>query len=103
MIGYLYRKEELNEGTFNESTPSIQSLLDRTNIPVEEFLFGEESLGSMFEKSGYRAVPSPRQTKPGEDKYYSGGWITQVHGSRDGGQIDAIQLEFPTDIRTEVS
>ena len=60
MIGYLFRKEELNEGIFNESTPSIQSLLDRTNIPVEEYLFGEKSLGSMFEKSGYRAVPSPR-------------------------------------------
>lgn len=69
-----------------------------------------------------------RQPKPGDDKYYRGGWITQIHGSRDGGnnsiqrifqesmnlisittlcncvgKIDAIQLEFPTEIRTEVS
>ena len=44
-----------------------------------------------------------RQPKPGTDKYYRGGWITQIHGSRDGGTIDAIQLEFPTEIRTEVS
>jgi N-formylglutamate amidohydrolase len=44
-----------------------------------------------------------RQPYPGEDKYYKGGWITQVHGSRDGGSIDAIQLEFPTDIRTEAT
>ena len=61
MIGYLYRKEQLNSGDFNQSTPSsIQALINRTGIPAEEFLFGEESLGSMFEKSGYRAVPSPR-------------------------------------------
>ena len=60
MIGYLYRKEELNNGIFNKSTPSIQSLLDRTGISAEEYLFGEGSLGSMFEKSGYKAIPSPR-------------------------------------------
>ena len=60
MIGYLYRKEELNNGIFNKSTPSIQSLLNRTDISVEEYLFGEGSLGAMFEKSGYKAIPSPR-------------------------------------------
>lgn len=38
-----------------------------------------------------------------KDKYYRGGWITQIHGSRDGGNIDAIQLEFPSEIRMEVS
>lgn len=43
-----------------------------------------------------------RQPFPGGDKYYRGGWITQIHGSRDGGNIDAVQLEFPTEIRTEV-
>ena len=60
MIGYLYRKQELNNQDFTRSTPSIQALLNRTGIPAEEFVFGEGSLGSMFEKSGYRAVPSPR-------------------------------------------
>ena len=60
MIGYLYRKQELNNADFTRSTPSIQALLNRTGIPAEEFVFGEGSLGSMFEKSGYRAVPSPR-------------------------------------------
>ena len=60
MIGYLYRKQELNQADLTISTPSIQALLNRTGIPAEEFVFGEGSLGSMFEKSGYRAVPSPR-------------------------------------------
>lgn len=81
----------------------MSALLERTNLTAEEILIGETSLGAMFERSGYKAIPSPRQPKPGDDKYYRGGWITQIHGSRDGGKIDAIQLEFPTEIRTEVS
>ena len=60
MIGYLYRKQELNKADFTRSTPSIQALINRTGIPAEELVFGKGSLGSMFEKSGYRAVPSPR-------------------------------------------
>jgi hypothetical protein len=28
------------------------------------------SLGALFEKRGYRAVPSPRQPAPGKDAYY---------------------------------
>ena len=117
MIGYLFSKSELNEGVLNKSTPSINALLLRTGENVEEILYGQASLGAMFERAGYRAVPSPRyetrvplvncykllfrQPAPGSDKYYRGGWITQVHGSRDGGNIDAIQLEFPTEIREE--
>ena len=60
MIGYLFTKSELNEGVFNKSTPSIASLLQRTGEHVEEVLFGETSLGAMFQRSGYKAVPSPR-------------------------------------------
>ena len=60
MIGYLFTKSELNDGVFNKSTPSIASLIQRTGEYVEEVLFGETSLGAMFERSGYKAVPSPR-------------------------------------------
>ena len=60
MIGYLYRKQELNNEDFTRSTPSIQALINRTGLSAEELVFGNASLGSMFENSGYRAVPSPR-------------------------------------------
>jgi len=103
MIGYLFTKGELNDRKYSQRRSSVSALLERTNLTAEEILFGETSLGAMFERSGYKAIPSPRQPKPGDDKYYRGGWITQIHGSRDGGKIDAIQLEFPTEIRTEVS
>ena len=103
MIGYLFKSKELKSGNFDITKSSIQALVNRIGLPIQQFLYGEKSLGSMFESAGYKAVPSPRQPYPGEDKYYRGGWITQIHGSRDGGVIDAIQLEFPTEIRTEAT
>ncbi len=43
------------------------------------------------------AVPSSNQPNPGQDEYFTGGYNTVRHGSRDGGTVDAIQLEhhFP--------
>ena len=32
-------------------------------------------------------------------KYYRGGYITRYHGSRYGGNIDAIQVEIPAELR----
>ena len=105
MIGYLFNKQDLNSGSFDVEISSIRALVKRTGLPVEQFLYGENSLGSLFEMEGYKAVPSPRQPYPAmeNEKYYRGGWITQIHGSREGGNIDAIQLEFPTEIRVEAS
>jgi len=103
MVGCLFSKQQQNTGDIDGDKSSIRALVTRTRVPPQQFLYGEYSLGSMLERQGYRAVPSDRQPYPGEDKYYKGGWITQVHGSRDGGVIDAIQLEFPTEIRTEAT
>ena len=35
----------------------------------------------------------------GTDLYYRGRYPAQVHGSRDGGVVDTIHLEFPGEIR----
>jgi len=98
-IGYLFRTEDLNAGDYTKDVPSIQALLNRTGLTVPELLHGDHSLGAMLEEEGYPSIPSPRQPVPGEDKYYRGGHITQIHGSRDGGLVDAIQTEFPRAIR----
>ena len=60
MIGYLFRRDELNTEEYPINTTSIKSLLQRTGISAQEMIFGTSSLGAMFEKSGYKAVPSPR-------------------------------------------
>ena len=98
MVSYLLNSQEINAGNTDIKKSSIQALVTRTGLPVQHFLYGEKSLGSMIEADSYKAVPSPRK-----DKYYKGGWILEIHGSRDGGVIDAIMLEFPTEIRLEAT
>merc|ERR1712126_252051 len=98
-LGYLYRKENLNVGDYSQDVSSMEALMTRTGISPVELISGENSIGSLLEKEGYPSIPSSRQPVPGEDKYYRGGWITQTQGSRDGGQVDAVQIEMPAGIR----
>ena len=67
-----------------------------------DLIAGPESFGAMLESEGYLAFPSPRQPRPGKDKYLRGGFITRCHGSAALQQTsatlpvyDAIQLETP--------
>lgn len=100
-LGYLIKKAALNSGNYANSELSIKALVRRENADLDDFIFGGRSLGALFEEAGYKAVPSPRQPSPGSDLYYRGGYTTQVHGSRDGGVVDAIQVEIPGEIRIE--
>jgi len=100
-LGYLLHKSELNSGLLSKRTTSVHRLHKRTGLSLPELLYGSSSLGALFEDYGYKAVPSPRQERPGEHKYYSGGFITQTHGSSHSGDIDSIQIEVPSEIRSE--
>merc|ERR1712080_719472 len=99
-LGYVYTKDELNAGNLDRLGPisSISSLLARTGLSAESMMSGPESLGAAWEEAGYKAVPSPRKREPGSTVYYRGGYTVQTHGSRDGGNVDAIQLEFPGEV-----
>jgi len=100
-LGYLWKIPELNARNYTRKS-SVESLMSRKNYTPEDITYGNVSLGYLFESAGYKAIPSPRQEVPGKDKYYRGGWITQEWGSdEDGGVIDAIQVEVPSEIRYE--
>lgn len=59
-----------------------------------EIIRGPQSLGALFEAGGYPAVPSPSTLTPlAGEAYFSGGYITQQYGSRNGGVVDAVQIE----------
>ena len=96
-----FRTNDLNAADYTKDIPSIEALLNRTGLSIPEILSGDQSFGAMFEAEGYETIPSPRQPIPGKDKYYRGGHITQIHGSSDGGLVDAIQTEFPKTIRRD--
>merc|ERR1719234_1136588 len=100
-LGYLYKRAELNSGDLSEFGTSVASLLRRSGLTPAQLVVGEGSLGAILERSGYQAVPSPRQPGPGDQRYYKGGFITQTHGSSQGGEVDAIQMEVPAEIRHE--
>ena len=70
-----------------------------------ELLRGASSLGSLLSEKGFPAVPSVTDPFPrGEEPYFTGGYNTQRHGSRDSdGPIDAVQVELNQTVRFEDS
>jgi hypothetical protein len=54
---------------------------------------GPLSLGTLFEGQGFPAVPSQSQPDPGGEPFFSGGYSTARHGSRDGSAISGVQIE----------
>ena len=51
-------------------------------------------MGGLLEPLGYPTVPGPTQPDPDGEPYFSGGYNTARHGSRDGGAISPIQIEM---------
>jgi N-formylglutamate amidohydrolase len=72
---------------------SIRSLAGRADASFPALLRGTESLGTLFEERGVPAVPSQAQPDPGNAPFFSGGYNTRRHGSRESGVIDAVQIE----------
>jgi hypothetical protein len=58
-------------------------------------LRGPLALGTLLSQAGYPAVPSASDPSPKSgEEYYTGGFNTERHGSRQGGNVDAIQVEM---------
>lgn len=72
---------------------SVRHLVEAGTTTLSTIVRGPASLGSLMEAAGIPAVPSGADPHPGFDPYFSGGYSTRVHGSRDGGSVSAIQLE----------
>ncbi|HEX2168484.1 MAG TPA: hypothetical protein VHG09_14715, partial [Longimicrobiales bacterium] len=84
--------ESLNASTIVQRS-SIRNLAETAAATHAELLRGPRSLGTLLEEEGYPAVPSTSQPDPGTSPYFTGGYSTARHGSRDGGTIDAVQIE----------
>lgn len=97
-LGYLLSADELNasdavlDGLVDES--SVRTLGAESTLPFSALIRGEFSLGALLADGGVRAVPSPAEPGPGTEPFFTGGYNTARHGSRDGGVVDAIQLEL---------
>lgn len=89
-----------NPSYFNYS--SIKNLVSNNlnSFSYAELLRGTFSMGTYFGNTGFPSVPSQNIPAPGViEPYFEGGYNTQIHGSLNGGAIDAIQMELNQDIR----
>jgi len=100
-LGYLLTARQLDENDFTPEITSIRRLADLVTIPFEDLLRGDESFGGILEEEGYASVPSPSKPGPDGNAYFSGGDNTRMHGSRSGGNTDAIQIESPSSFRSD--
>ena len=100
-LGYLLSGSELdlsdavlNANSFkNES--SIRALVDSSSSSFIEVLRGANSFGAILDSIGFKSVPSVNDPGPNGMRYFSGGYNTVRHGSKNGGMISAIQVEAP--------
>ena len=106
-LGYLLTSAEL--GLTDEqlvaqnlaAESSIRALALSATSDFAEILRGPESLGALLVERGYASVPTPWALDPGGAAYFSGGFNTLRHGSRNGGTVSAIQIEcYYTGVRT---
>ena len=104
-LGYLIYGSQLNKGVFNAEKTSIRSLgkfwCRSNSLCFKEFIRGYRSLGFFMNQEGLRAVPSPQEPASNKASYFSGGYTVKTYGSRYAGDIDAIQMEFPSTLRTK--
>lgn len=108
-LGYMLTRAELqqSDSTLN-AFPMIEESSIRTlttdnlqNHTHAELLRGDDSFGTFLVNKGFPAVPSLADPFPqGTEPYFSGGYNTGRHGSRDNqGEIDAIQIELNSNVR----
>ena len=98
-LGYLLSSNDLansdetlsGAGFINKS--SFRALGLEQGTDFADLIRGPQSLGSLFEVRGVPAVPSQNQPNPGGNPFFSGGYNTARHGSRDGGSVSGVQIE----------
>ncbi len=98
-LGYMLSSSDLNNADQALSTPayvnksSFKALGEKPGVAFADLIRGPSSLGTLFEAQGFPAVPSQSQPNPGGQPFFSGGYNTGRHGSRDGGTVSGVQIE----------
>ncbi len=98
-LGYLLSSSDLalTDDLLNSQTyvgkSSVRALAQKAGVTLVELIRGPESLGTLLEVRSFSAVPSQSQPSPGSDPYFTGGYSTVRHGSRDAGTVSGVQIE----------
>ena len=114
-LGYLIPGRLLNSGIYSYRMTSLRGLYETTCRGLwwksfrehcfKQLISGYASLGFYMNIASLPAVPSPFMEKPGnkKDGYFSGGYTVKRYGSGWGRHVDAIQIEFPNGLRSQLA
>jgi len=108
-IGYQLSTSQLNLSDIELNNVSYASQSGIYNLykvvsskqTFSQILRGDNAFGTILKLNGIDCIPNKSNPSPGTTPYFSGGYITQSSGSGEGGTIDAIQLEFNRDCRSD--
>lgn len=98
-LGYLLSSADLSSddealsGSAFVNKSSYKVLGSKAGMNFADLIRGPMSLGSLMEMEGLPAVPSQSQPDPGGNPYFTGGYNTRRHGSRDSGAVSGVQIE----------
>jgi hypothetical protein len=99
-LGYLLSASALdqNDATLDAggyaAASSIRAVAATSPLSFSRLLRGEGSFGALLAAQGIPSVPSPAAPSPGTAEYFSGGYNTDRHGSRNGGTVSGFQMEL---------
>jgi hypothetical protein len=108
-LGYLLKPSTLNGSdaeldgdTAYRDRTGIRALIVGRPTTLSAQLRGKGSLGALYARRGFPSIPSDRDPRPGEAKYFNGGYNTVRHtcgvdaaeaGGTTGDSICGIQIE----------
>ncbi|KLT65925.1 hypothetical protein [Pedobacter sp. BMA] len=86
---------------------SVKALVKGGKATMTDLVKGKYALGTLLSDEQILAVPGRSIPNPTDKtvfpdgKYFNGGYNTARHGSKFGGLLSAIQLEFNSDVRMD--
>lgn len=99
-LGYALEAKQLNQSdkAFDASglisLTTLRDLAARLGGSPATLLRGPRSLGDLFASRGIRAVPSPQEPQPGDNPFFSGGYIVREHAAAPNTpKVDGLQIE----------
>jgi len=101
MFGYGINISDLQKEMTYPNQTTIRSLGEYVNVKFDQLLRGENSLGHLMDKKGYKTVPNKVNRHPGNRPYFIGDHIIFGHGSMFSGNVDSILVEIYSKHRSE--
>jgi hypothetical protein len=108
-VGFLLKANDFLKSDLENfaQKSSVAAMVKSGKASFNELVKGEHALGTLLNDKVFVTTPSKVNPLPNDSlkfpdrKYFNGGYNTARHGSKFGGNISAMQLEFNQEVRTD--